>query len=123
MYKGKHLLVDCRNVPREICLDDRFLLIALAEAAEQAGATVISQIRYKFGSESPPGCTAIVMLDESHCSAHTYADQGLVALDFFTCGTTDPWRVWRLIEAKLPGVEATVREVDRFTPAGEPARV
>ena len=24
-----------------------------------AGATVVSQIRYRFGYESPPGCTAV----------------------------------------------------------------
>ena len=27
-----------------------------------AGATVISQVRYRFGSESPPGFAAVVLL-------------------------------------------------------------
>ena len=86
----------------------------LAEAATLAGATVVSQIRYRFGDDSPPGCTAVVMLDESHCSVHTYADLGLVAFDVFTCGRTDPHDVWSHIQRQL-GIEvATVRAVPRF---------
>lgn len=114
MFKGKHLIVDCRKVPRELCLNDQLLLESLARAAEASGATVISQIRYKFGSDSPPGCTAIVMLDESHCSVHTYADLGLMAFDFFTCGRTDPQKIWSIIRSKLAIADATVHEHVRF---------
>ena len=107
MYKGRHLLVDCRNVAREVCLNDKLVLNAMARAAERAGATVVSQVRYKFGQDSPPGFAAVVMLDESHCSAHSYADLGLIAMDMFTCGTTgepllvappllvEGWKRWR----------------------------
>ena len=89
MQKGHHLLVDCRNVARELCSNDAHFLDVMARAASRAGMHVISQIRYKFGQDSPPGFTAIVMLDESHVSAHTYADLGLIAMDVFTCGSTD----------------------------------
>ncbi len=117
MHKGKHLLIDCSGVSRELCLDDQRLLEAMARAATACGATVISQIRYKFGSDSPPGCTAIVMLDESHCSVHTYADLGLIAMDIFTCGNTNPRDVWALVQQELSIEEAIVREVFRFEPA------
>jgi S-adenosylmethionine decarboxylase len=74
LFKGKHLLIDCRNVSRESCLDDKAMLSAMlsamAKASEKAGASVISQVRYHFGHNSPPGFTGIVLLDESHCSAH-----------------------------------------------------
>lgn len=114
MHKGKHLLIDCRNVSREICLNDRRVLNAMARAAERAGATVVSQVRYKFGSESPPGFAAVVMLDESHCSAHSYADLGLIAMDVFTCGGTDPRDVFRFIQEELELGDVTVKEVPRF---------
>lgn len=117
MHKGQHLLIDCHDVPRELCLDDQRLLETMAQAATECGATVISQIRYKFGSDSPPGCTAIVMLDESHCSVHTYADLGLIAMDFFTCGDTDPDRVWETVRRRLGLGEAYVRKVLRFEKA------
>ena len=119
MHKGKHLLIDCRGVPRDLCLDDQRLLAAMARSAEACGATVISQIRYRFGSDSPPGCTAVVMLDESHCSAHSYADLGLLALDVFTCGQTDPRDIWELLRADLGLHEAQVRLVDRFETVAE----
>ena len=114
MFKGKHLLIDCRHVARDLCLDDQRVLGAMARAAEKAGSTVISQVRYKFGSDSPPGFTAVVLLDESHCSAHTYADLGLIAMDIFTCGKTDPCDVLRYLREELDLGEVNIRETPRF---------
>lgn len=114
MYKGRHLLVDCRNVAREVCLNDKLVLNAMARAAERAGATVISQVRYKFGSDSPPGFAAVVMLDESHCSAHSYADLGLIAMDMFTCGTTNPRDVLFHLQQEVDLGDVRVREMSRF---------
>lgn len=90
------------------------MLGAMARAAERAGATVVSQVRYHFGHNSPPGFTAVVVLDESHCSAHTYADLGLVALDVFTCGATDPARVLEYLREEIDLGDVTVRKVARF---------
>jgi S-adenosylmethionine decarboxylase len=114
LYKGKHLLIDCHNVAREICLDDKLVLGAMARGAERAGATVISQVRYHFGHNSPPGFTAVVLLDESHCSAHTYADLGLIALDIFTCGSTEPMTVLECIRENVDLGDVSIREVPRF---------
>jgi len=114
VHKGKHLLVDCRRVSRDLCLNDKLVLRVMAGAAERAGATVISQVRYKFGADSPPGFAAVILLDESHCSAHTYADLGLIAMDLFTCGKTDPNLVLQFILEELDLGEITVREFERF---------
>ncbi|MFT5233406.1 MAG: S-adenosylmethionine decarboxylase [Candidatus Krumholzibacteriia bacterium] len=120
LQKGQHLLIDCRGVPRDLCLNDQLLLESMAEAARAAGATVISQIRYQFGNGSPAGCTAIVMLDESHCSVHTYADLGLMAMDIFTCGETSPEAIWKELSERLQIWEADVRMVNRFDSAQVP---
>lgn len=114
MYRGKHLLVDCHGVDRSVCLDDKRFLNVMAQAAELAGANVISQVRYKFGHTSPPGFTAFVLLDESHCSAHTYADLGLIALDVFTCGSTEPLNVLEHIMAEIDLGNVSIRECPRF---------
>lgn len=118
MQKGKHLLIDCRNVAREICLDDKRVLNVLARSAEKAGANVLSQVRYKFGSDSPPGFAIAVLLDESHCTAHSYADLGLVALDIFTCGNTEPRAVLDHVLAELDLGDVEVRELPRFATEG-----
>ena len=112
--------MDCRNVAREVCLNDRLVLNVMARSAERAGATVVSQVRYKFGSDSPPGFTAVVLLDESHCSAHTYADLGLIAMDVFTCGNTNPRDVLRFIQEELDLGEVTITEVGRFSTPEDP---
>ncbi|NLV46262.1 MAG: adenosylmethionine decarboxylase [Candidatus Hydrogenedentes bacterium] len=114
--------MDCRNVARTLCLDDRRVLNVMARSAERAGATVVSQVRYKFGHESPPGFTAVVLLDESHCSAHTYADLGLIAMDVFTCGNTNPRDVLRYIQEELDLGDVTITEVGRFS-TQEPSSV
>ncbi len=114
LHKGRHLLVDCWDVDRETCLDDKRVLSAMARAAERAGATVVSQVRYKFGHDSPPGFAAVIMLDESHCSAHSYADLGLIAMDVFTCGSTNPRTVLRYIQEELDLGTVNVREFKRF---------
>ena len=114
MEKGKHLLVDCRNVPRDVCLNDGAMLAAMARGAKRAGANVISQVRYQFGHNSPPGFTAVVVLDESHCSCHTYADLGLVALDVFTCGRTNPQDVLDYIREEIELGDVAVRQMPRF---------
>ena len=114
MGKGKHLLVDCRNVSRDVCLNDGAMLAAMARGAKRAGANVISQVRYQFGHNSPPGFTAVVVLDESHCSCHTYADLGLIALDVFTCGRTDPQDVLHFIREEIDLGDVSIREMPRF---------
>jgi S-adenosylmethionine/arginine decarboxylase-like enzyme len=35
---------------------------------------------------SPPGFTAVCLVDESHVTAHCYSDRGWLAIDVFTCG-------------------------------------
>lgn len=112
--RGQHLLIDCRNVPRDVCLDDAKMLDAMARAATKAGMHVISQVRYRFGHDSAPGFTCVCLLDESHVSAHTYADLGLVALDVFTCGTTDPVMILELMQRELDLGAVAVRRLPRF---------
>lgn len=123
MHKGKHLLVDCRGVSRDVCLNDGLVLNAMATAATRAGATVLSQVRYHFGHNSPPGFTAAILLDESHCTAHSYADLGLIALDVFTCGDTDPHDVLRYMRELVDLGEVTIQEVARFEVADQPVPV
>ncbi len=119
MARGMHLLVDCRGVAEDVCLDDERMLNTMAAAARKAGATVLSQTRYHFGHNSPAGFTAAVMLDESHCTAHAYADEGLLAIDIFTCGHTNPHQVLAYMQQHLDLGQVTVREAARFDAADD----
>ena len=41
------------------------------------------------GENTPPGFANVRVLDESHISAHSYSDIGILAVDIFTCGNLD----------------------------------
>src|SRR3990172_1686267 len=101
MSKGNHLIVDVHNLSFDLLVDDKKLLETIVNAANEVGANIINQSRYHFGHNSSPGCTAFVMLDESHVSVHTYADDGKMALDVFTCGATSCERILRSICRQL----------------------
>jgi S-adenosylmethionine decarboxylase len=36
------------------------------------------------------GFTSVILLNESHLTAHAYTRRGLLAIDLFTCGDTNP---------------------------------
>ena len=95
-------------------MDDKLVLNAMANAATEAGANVISQVRYKFGHNSPPGFTAFVLLDESHISAHCYEEQQKIALDIFTCGNTNPLNVLDTLKSIVDLGDYKTKMVERF---------
>ena len=62
---------------------------------------------------------AVVLLDESHITAHCYYEKGWLAIDAFTCGDGDPdliaEYITRNLEIRMPGLQQMRRElVDRF---------
>ena len=49
----------------------------------------IRMLNISTGKTSPPGFAAVVLLDESHFTAHCYSQKGWLSIDCFTCGATD----------------------------------
>ena len=73
----------------------------------------------KFELFVPPGFTIFYCLDESHCSCHSYTDNGLLSLDCYTCGITDPAVIMENIQKEItkiiPTIEVTyINIVRRF---------
>ena len=71
------------------------------------------------GTESPPGFAAVVLIDESHVSAHCYAEEGILAVDCFTCGGVNPNQIADDIHQQIlienPGICLVQRtEIERF---------
>lgn len=114
MSEGTHIILDCYDVPHNVCLDDRRLLKVAVKAASAGGANVINSMRYLFGHESPPGCSVIIMLDESHISIHTYAEKEEMAIDIFTCGDTNADEVAHYLKTSLSLRNCKERRFQRF---------
>jgi S-adenosylmethionine/arginine decarboxylase-like enzyme len=67
--------------------------------------------------DTEEGFTSVVLLDESHITAHAYTKRGLLALDVFTCGSTNPEIVARYIKCELektyPYIQCLQYQVNR----------
>lgn len=80
---GRHCIAElCDGCP-SVLNNEECIKQALKEAAEAAGATLLSVCSHSF---SPQGVTAIALLAESHIAVHTYPEYGYAAIDAFTCG-------------------------------------
>lgn len=119
-HYGQHILLDYTHWSYSGEDDAQAMLEILLQAARTAGARVVHTCCERFdGSVSPPGFTAVVLLDESHISAHCYSTRGLVAIDVFTCGDTDALAIVKLIQVglskRVPGIRLYRQQnIDRF---------
>lgn len=97
--RGKHVILDCSGAFNS---NGEQVLKILEEKVDESDARrVHSHVEIFDGSVSPLGFAAIVLLDESHVSAHCYSEIGLLAIDIFTCGNTNPEEIADEIEKEL----------------------
>ena len=83
MGMGTHLLVNMYGCPKELLERSEVVLGLLNKIVEKAGLHKIGESEYQF---EPHGATAVVLLEESHISIHTWPEQdGAAAVDIFTC--------------------------------------
>ena len=108
-YAGVHLLVDFWGGSS---LDDADLMtIALREAAEAAGATVLHLHVHEFGDEG--GISGVAVLAESHISVHTWPELDYAAFDVFMCGQCRPEKSVAVLEKYFSPFRAEISEQKR----------
>ena len=121
---GQHIFLDFTGYEAPVAEDGAWMLDVLERAVAQSDArNVHAHVAQFDGSVSPPGFAAVVLLDESHVSAHCYSEQGWLAIDCFTCGGTDPFNIVDFIinefNSTMPNLELKRRDVqDRFIHGG-----
>ena len=92
-------MLDCTGA---IGMSGSDMLSLMERAVDASGARRVHSHNEEFdGTLSPPGFASVVLLDESHVSAHCYSETGLLAIDAFSCGNTDPARIIEFIETEL----------------------
>ena len=92
-------MLDCTGA---IGMSGSWMLSLMERAVDASGARRVHSHNEEFdGTLSPPGFASVVLLDESHVSAHCYSETGLLAIDAFSCGNTDPARIIEFIESEL----------------------
>ena len=110
--KGRELVVECRNVPREICMDESLLLETLKQASEIMGVRVITSASHNCGQQSPPGAICFVMVDMSFLYIHTFADEGLMSIRIFTCGKGNQETGWEHVRDSLKIKDFSMRVIE-----------
>lgn len=80
---GTHYLLEISGCPFQNLNDRNYVERTLLEAAETAGATIVTSAFHTF---SPHGVSGVVVIAESHLTIHTWPELGYAALDVFTCG-------------------------------------
>ena len=100
---GKQVCVDYSHCDfDELERHGAWMLNLMRHAVESAGVREVHAHVEEFdGTLSPTGFAAVVLLDESHVSAHCYYDKGILAIDAFTCGESDPNIIIDIIHKKL----------------------
>lgn len=117
---GVHILLDYKGFLPTVEKDGAWMLEILRQSVRDAGVREVhSHVEEFDGEVSPLGFAAVVLIDESHVSAHCYSERGLLAIDVFTCGDHDPEVVADSIHASLcgtvPGLNLLRRErIERF---------
>ena len=118
--RGGHVVLDYIGYSPPVDEDGAWMLQVLRDCVNRAGIREVHAHVAQFdGSESPPGFAAVVLIDESHVSAHCYSESGLLAIDIFTCGDSDPVPladdIHSMVVEAVPGLELSSREsLDRF---------
>jgi S-adenosylmethionine decarboxylase len=78
--------MDLFDVAHDILMDVEKMEQVCKTAIKKHGATFLMSAKMVLGETSPPGFTLAILLDESSVTVHTYANEGLLALNVFTCG-------------------------------------
>lgn len=91
--KGIHAILDFTSIDNLTGLNNEIatnLIEFMIKECKKVGIKVLGhQLEIFDGIKSPPGFASVILLDESHMSAHCYSDDGMLAVDVFTCGDKD----------------------------------
>ena len=111
---GAHVFMDYTGFQSGSSHDGTWMLHHLQQAVSASNLREVHAHVEPFdGSVSPPGFAAVVLIDESHVTAHCYSDRGWLAIDCFTCGGTDPNTLADALHSELLAAIPTLKLMQR----------
>ena len=121
---GVHILADYTGFFPNLDNTGEWILSLMEQVIDESTANRVHSHIEKFdGTSSPPGFAAVVLLDESHLTAHCYSEKGWLSIDCFTCGSTNPSVIIDAMHSAIqevsPGIKLEKRKTEaRFTNGG-----
>jgi len=99
--RGPQITADFFDCPESLLRDRELIERAMLEAADAAGAHVLS---HSFHTFPGGGVTGVVTLSESHLAIHTWPEDTYAAIDVFMCGRANASRAVEVLKKHLqPG--------------------
>nr|KJR72176.1 MAG: S-adenosylmethionine decarboxylase proenzyme [Vulcanisaeta sp. AZ3] len=109
---GVHVYGNLYECDKEVLRDEVYLTRVVKEAADVAGALLVSTFFYKFGVNG--GTSVVAIVAESHISIHTWPEYGYATVDVYTCGDhTKPMEAFKYIVKALRARRFEVFTSDR----------
>ncbi len=109
---GVHVYGNLYGCNKELLKDELYLTKIIKEAADIAGALVVSTFYYKFGING--GISVVAIVAESHISIHTWPEHEYATVDVYTCGNhTRPTAAFEYIAKSLNAKKVEVFVSDR----------
>ncbi|MGB6043539.1 MAG: adenosylmethionine decarboxylase [Pirellulales bacterium] len=118
---GRNLLVDLSGIQPSLLRDADRLMHCLQASLANAGFRVLREVVHRFESGGE-GITGIMILSESHAAVHTYPEIGYLALDIFSCGTSDSVAVADAMIAYLRPQHIDIHQRARSVMSSHPTR-
>jgi S-adenosylmethionine decarboxylase len=121
-FHGKHATIDLKNFIIDSKVGGQFIFDLMVKSLELSTCREVHKKLVILGleGESPPGFTSVVLIDESHITAHCYSDRGWLAIDVFTCGTnSSPLKMIdfiynKIVESYPEVIIVQKKEINRF---------
>lgn len=108
---GYHYIIEAAGCDPEVLGNPDRVRDILTQAAKHGGMGVRTSYFYKF---TPKGVSGVVIVSESHISAHTWPERRYAALDVYICGDeAKPEAAIRLFLKELGAKDAHVTEIKR----------
>ena len=101
-HKGNHVFSDFNGFSGDEQILGEFVFNLMIKAiTEKTDMKIVHKNLSILNDGTPPGFTSVLLLDASHITSHSYTDEGLLCLDFFSCGQTDTLSVMNYIKDEL----------------------
>lgn len=111
MTIGKHILIDYNIKLGMDPVDLGYKVFTLMERCikEKSDMKIVHKHLEYLTVDTPPGFTCFLLLDQSHFSAHCYTEYGMISVDLFTCGHSDPEAVIGMFQDELKEIIGELR--------------
>ncbi len=116
---GWHVLADFYDCDALQLMSPDRLMRALVAGAHAAGAQIVGEHCHHFGEQQ--GVTAVLLLQESHMSIHTWPEEGFIALDIFMCGDAQSDAALAVLMTELAPKRHTIQKIQRGLPLKQPS--